>query len=124
MLRYALRRSFEGEIVPVSKTVVLETTCVYECGEYVIKSDYAQGKEIKKAALPRGSIEVRMDSAFFSGEIIASLDAQGVDYTVSVPFERFAELKERIEARRWWGRIAAARAHRKTINQQRLNQVA
>ena len=59
-----------------------------------------------RAALPRGSIEVRMDSAFFSDEIIASLDAQGVDYTVSVPFERFAELKERIEARRWWRRIA------------------
>ncbi|MGH8524812.1 MAG: IS1380 family transposase [Gammaproteobacteria bacterium] len=64
-----------------------------------------------RAALPRGSIEVRMDSAFFSDEIIASLDAQGVDYTVSVPFERFAELKERIEARRWWWRIAAGCAY-------------
>ena len=58
-----------------------------------------------QAALPGVFIEVRMDSAFFSDEIIASLDAQGVEYTVSVPYERFAELKQRIEVRRWWWRI-------------------
>ncbi|MGH8611610.1 MAG: transposase [Gammaproteobacteria bacterium] len=67
-----------------------------------------------RAALPRGSIEVRMDSAFFSDEIIASLDAQGVDYTVSVPFDRFAELKERVEVRRWWWQIAAGCAYPST----------
>jgi len=56
-----------------------------------------------RAALPGICVEVRMDSAFFSDEIVGSLDAQGVEYTVSVPFERFAELKARIEARRlWW----------------------
>jgi Transposase DDE domain group 1 len=44
-----------------------------------------------------------MDSAFFSDEIVGSLDAAGVEYTVSVPFERFTDLKARIEARRiWW----------------------
>jgi len=64
-----------------------------------------------RAALPEASIEVRMDSAFFSDEIIGSLDAQGVEYTVSVPFERFAELKQRIEARRWWWRIEAGCAY-------------
>ena len=64
-----------------------------------------------RAALPGVCIEVRMDSAFFSDEIIGSLDAQGVQYTVSVPFERFAEIKARIEARRWWWRIGAGCAY-------------
>jgi hypothetical protein len=58
---------------------------------------------VVRAALPGVSIEVRMDSAFFSDEIVGSLDAAGVEYTVSVPFERFADLKACIEARRlWW----------------------
>ncbi|MGH8589400.1 MAG: IS1380 family transposase, partial [Gammaproteobacteria bacterium] len=60
-----------------------------------------------RAALPGGCIEVRMDSAFFSDEIVGSLDTAGVEYTVSVPFERFADLKARIEARRFWWRGAA-----------------
>ncbi len=60
-----------------------------------------------RAALPKACIEVRMDSAFFSDEIIGSLDAAGVEYTVSVPFERFTDLKGRIEARRiWWSGAA------------------
>lgn len=59
--------------------------------------------DVVRAALPRVAIEVRMDSAFFSDEIVGSLDVAGVEYTVSVPFERFADLKARIEARRiWW----------------------
>ncbi|MCA1853507.1 MAG: IS1380 family transposase [Beggiatoa sp.] len=62
---------------------------------------------IVRAALPGVSIEVRMDSAFFSDEIVGSLDAAGVEYTVSVPFERFTDLKARIEARRFWWRGAA-----------------
>jgi hypothetical protein len=56
---------------------------------------------IVRAALPGVSIEVCMDSAFFSDEIVGSLDAAGVEYTVSVPFERFTDLKARIEARRF-----------------------
>ena len=58
---------------------------------------------VVRAALSGVSIEVRMDSAFFSDEIVGSLDAAGVEYTVSVPFERFTDLKAHIEARRlWW----------------------
>ena len=48
-----------------------------------------------------------MDSAFFSDDIVGNLDAAGVEYTVSVPFERFTDLKARIEARRFWWRGAA-----------------
>lgn len=53
--------------------------------------------------LPGCQLEVRMDSAFFSDEIIRALDAYGVEFTISVPFERFTELKGMIEQRRrWW----------------------
>ena len=50
-------------------------------------------------------IEVRMDSAFFSDEIIEALVDRGVEFTLSVPFERFAELKRMIEQRRRWHRL-------------------
>ena len=50
-------------------------------------------------------IEVRMDSAFFSDEIITTLDAWSVELTVSVPFERFAQLKAMIEGRKRWRRL-------------------
>lgn len=53
---------------------------------------------------PYSVIEVRMDSAFFSDEIVQALDREGVEFTISVPFERFPELKQRIEARRKWTR--------------------
>jgi len=55
-----------------------------------------------KAILPRGKIEARMDSAFFSDEIVSMLDTEGVQFTISVPFERFAALKALIENRRRW----------------------
>lgn len=55
-----------------------------------------------KKELPWITIEVRMDSAFFSDEIITVLDEMSIDFTVSVPFERFAELKGMIEARQRW----------------------
>ena len=58
-----------------------------------------------REALPHVRIEVRMDSAFFSDEIISALDAWGIEFTVSVPFERFAELKGRIETRKRWRRL-------------------
>jgi len=58
-----------------------------------------------RAAMPRVTIEVRMDAAFFSDPILAALEAAGVQYTVSVPFERLAALKSRIEARRRWHRL-------------------
>jgi len=53
--------------------------------------------------LPGVIVEVRMDSAFFSDETVLALDDQGVEFTISVPFERFVELKGLIEGRcRWW----------------------
>ena len=58
-----------------------------------------------RAALPGVIIEVRMDSAFFSDEIIMALDAAQVEFTISVPFERFTELKRMIESRKKWQAI-------------------
>jgi hypothetical protein len=55
-----------------------------------------------RAHLPGVRIEARMDSAFFSDEIVTLLDALGVEFTLSVPFERFGQLKQMIEARKRW----------------------
>lgn len=55
-----------------------------------------------REALPGVVVEVRMDSAFFSDEIVGALDEAGIEFTVSVPFERFAELKGKIEGRDRW----------------------
>ena len=55
-----------------------------------------------KDVLPRAIIEVRMDGAFFSNAIIAKLDQLGIEYSISVPFERLAALKEKIENRCHW----------------------
>lgn len=54
--------------------------------------------------LPRVILEVRMDSAFFSDEIVRVLKAMDIQYTISVPFERFCELKVKIEKRLIWHR--------------------
>jgi hypothetical protein len=56
-------------------------------------------------ATPWARLETRMDSAFFSEEIIEALDSAGVEFTASVPFERFAVLKGMIENRRRWRTI-------------------
>ena len=61
-------------------------------------------KQIRRA-LPGVVIEVRMDSAFFSDEIVMKLEEEGVELTISVPFERFVELKGFIEQRSRWIRI-------------------
>lgn len=61
--------------------------------------------EAVRDALPGVVIEVRMDSAFFSDEIIMALDDAHIEFTVSVPFERFVELKKKIEGRRRWHRL-------------------
>lgn len=60
-----------------------------------------------QALLPGCQLEVRMDSAFFSDEIISALDTYGIEFTVSVPFERFTELKGMIERRRRWRSLDA-----------------
>ena len=58
--------------------------------------------EILQKALPWVRIEVRVDSAFFSDDIVTMLDGLKVEFTVSVPFERFPELKGMIEERKRW----------------------
>lgn len=55
--------------------------------------------------LPRATLETRVDSAFFNEEVIDELARQGVEFTASVPFERFGALKTMIEQRRRWRRI-------------------
>ncbi len=55
--------------------------------------------------LPGVIIEVRMDSAFFSDEIVLALDAARIEFSVSVPFQRCAELKKKIEGRKRWRRL-------------------
>jgi hypothetical protein len=58
-----------------------------------------------QAAMQWTKVEVRMDSAFFNDEMVTELEALGADYTISVPFERFAELKGLIEKRKKWSRV-------------------
>jgi hypothetical protein len=55
-----------------------------------------------RRALPNTIVEVRMDSAFFSDEILTLLQEQDVRFSVSVPFERFAQLKQMINQRTRW----------------------
>jgi hypothetical protein len=54
--------------------------------------------------LPQAILETRMDCAFFSDEIVRALEAMGIQYTISVPFERLAQLKSKIEKRHFWHR--------------------
>lgn len=58
-----------------------------------------------RQALPGVTLEVRMDSAFFSQEMAETLNAHRVEFSVSVPFERFCELKAMIEGRLRWRRF-------------------
>ena len=62
-----------------------------------------------REALPGARLESRMDSAFFGEDVLDRLDALGVEYTASVPFERFATLKSLVEDRRRWRRIDGSR---------------
>jgi hypothetical protein len=63
--------------------------------------------ESVRHACPGIIIEVRMDSAFFSDEIVGALDNAGIEFTISVPFERFSELKQMIENKVRWHRLNA-----------------
>ena len=58
-------------------------------------------------------LEARLDSAFFSDAMVRCLESLGLEYTISVPFERFAALKERIEKRVVWWRVpgSAGKSH-------------
>ena len=54
--------------------------------------------------LPSVIPKARMDCAFFSEEIVHALDALGIQYTISVAFERLTQLKRKIEKRLLWHR--------------------
>ena len=66
---------------------------MHECFEHV------------RHRLGRVVLESRMDGAFFEKTLLESLDRCGVQFTCSVPFARFAELKGLIEERRFWKRL-------------------
>ena len=55
-----------------------------------------------REALPGIGIESRMDSAFFSEDLLSRLQREHVEFTISVPFERFTELKSMLETCRNW----------------------
>jgi hypothetical protein len=57
-----------------------------------------------RGALPGVVIEIRMDSAFFSDEMVELLAGLNVEFTISVPFERFTELKGMVYGRKIWRR--------------------
>ena len=64
-----------------------------------------QCRDAVRDRLPGARIETRFDSAFFEEGLLASLDEDGVEFTGSVPFERFPPLKQKLEAVRDWHRI-------------------
>lgn len=73
-------------------------------------SNGAQGfaeSSIEKARsiAPGIKIETRQDSAFFDEDYLDNLDDQSVEFTCSVPFERFSELKSLVQNRCRWRRI-------------------
>ncbi len=53
--------------------------------------------DVVRVELPRARLETRIDSAFFDEKLLDSLDDKGVEFSVSVPFERFPALKGFIE---------------------------
>jgi len=58
-----------------------------------------------KAQLPGSALESRMDSAFFSQDILSTFNCNHVKFTASVPFERLTQLKEMVENRKRWRKI-------------------
>lgn len=58
-----------------------------------------------KKTLPKVKIEIRADSAFFNEALVAELEKLGVEFTLSVPFACYAELKSLIESRKRWNRL-------------------
>ena len=50
-------------------------------------------------------LESRLDSAFFDEKLIEGCADDGVELTISVPFERLTQLKKLIENRQRWHKI-------------------
>ena len=58
-----------------------------------------------RSVIPGARLESRLDSAFFSDEIVDMLNESRVQFTISVPFERFPDLKQMIESRKRWKKL-------------------
>jgi hypothetical protein len=58
-----------------------------------------------RLAVPGARMEARIDAAFFDEKLLFLHDREGVEFSASVPFERFPELKARVERTRRWHRI-------------------
>lgn len=59
-----------------------------------------------RSVLPHARLESRLDSAFFSESLLATLEGLAVEFSISVPFERFPGLRARILRRtNGWRRI-------------------
>ncbi len=61
-----------------------------------------RGIQDVRSVLPGVKLEARLDSAFFADKHVDLLDDKGVELTISVPFERFTELKAIVEGRKRW----------------------
>ena len=61
--------------------------------------------EKAKSQLNGAILESRMDAAFFNQEVLSMIGRNQVKFTVSVPFERFSQLKIMVENRRSWHKI-------------------
>ena len=57
------------------------------------------------SCLPRARIETRIDSAFLNETVAQQLHSSEVEFTASVPFERFPVLKGLIESEKRWCRM-------------------
>lgn len=68
--------------------------------DFIAKTLYRISQE-----LPGAKLESRIDSAFYNKTIFYVLDELGVEFTCSVPFERFPILKDIIQRRRRWSKI-------------------
>ena len=58
-----------------------------------------------RAEMKNTIFEARMDSAFFNQQILSMLGSCNVEFTASVPFQRFTELKTKIEGCACWNKI-------------------
>lgn len=58
-----------------------------------------------KSVLPNATVEVRMDSAFFNRETADILEGLNVEFSITVPFARFVQLKDLLQGQRRWRRV-------------------
>ena len=60
---------------------------------------------VAEAALKNTIFESRVDSAFFNQDVFSVFNQNHVKFTASVPFERFPQLKDKVEQRKRWRKI-------------------